>query len=35
MPRREPERKLRWDRVILALLLLGGGAVALIYYVTK
>jgi len=34
MPR-EPERKLRWDRVILALLLLGGGIAALIYYATK
>jgi hypothetical protein len=32
---REPVRKLRWDRVILALLLLGGGLGALIYYATK
>jgi len=30
-----PQKKLRWDRVILALVLLAGGAVAIIYYVTK
>jgi hypothetical protein len=28
-----PQLKLRWDRVILALLVLGGGVAALIYYV--
>jgi hypothetical protein len=30
-----PQKKLRWDRVILALLVLAGGAAALIYYATK
>lgn len=28
-----PQMKLRWERVILALLILGGGSAALIYYV--
>jgi len=27
-----PQKKLRWDRVILALLLLGGGIAAAIYF---
>jgi hypothetical protein len=30
-----PQRKLRWGRVIFALLVLGGGAAALIYYITQ
>ena len=30
-----PQRKLRWDRVILALLVLAGGGAALIYFATK
>jgi hypothetical protein len=30
-----PQGKLRWERVILALLILGGGIAALIYFVTK
>jgi hypothetical protein len=30
-----PQRKLRWGRVIFALLVLGGGGAALIYYVTQ
>jgi hypothetical protein len=30
-----PTKKLRWDRVILALLVLGGGIAAAIYYVTQ
>jgi len=30
-----PERQLRWGRVFFALLLLGGGIAAAIYYVTK
>jgi hypothetical protein len=30
-----PPMKLRWGRVIFALLVLAGGAAALIYYVTK
>jgi hypothetical protein len=30
-----PQGKLRWDRVIFALLILGGGIAALIYFVTK
>jgi hypothetical protein len=27
-----PPKKLRWERVILALLILGGGIAALVYY---
>jgi hypothetical protein len=30
-----PQGKLRWERVILALLILGGGITALIYLVAK
>jgi hypothetical protein len=30
-----PPKKLRWDRVLLALVVLAGGAAAVIYYMTK
>jgi hypothetical protein len=30
-----PPRRLRWGRVLFALLVLAGGAAGLIYYVTK
>jgi hypothetical protein len=30
-----PQKKLRWDRLLLAMVVLAGGAAALIYYVTK
>ncbi|HWU90083.1 MAG TPA: hypothetical protein VN253_22625 [Kofleriaceae bacterium] len=30
-----PPRKLRWDRVLLVLIVLGGGAAAAIYFATK
>lgn len=32
---KEPPKKLRWDRVLMALIILGGGAAALIYFATK
>jgi hypothetical protein len=30
-----PPMKLRWDRVIIALIVLGGGAAAAIYFATQ
>lgn len=30
-----PPKKLRWDRLLIALVVLGGGAAAAIYYVTQ
>lgn len=30
-----PQKKLRWDRLVLAMILLGGGAAAAIYFATK
>jgi hypothetical protein len=35
MANKAPPKKLRWDRLLLALIVLGGGAAGLIYYVTK
>jgi hypothetical protein len=30
---KEPQKKLRWDRIIIALVLLGGGAAAVVYLI--
>lgn len=30
-----PQKKLRWDRVLMALIVLAGGAAAAIYFATK
>jgi hypothetical protein len=32
---KEPPKKLRWDRLLMALIVLGGGAAAAIYFATK
>lgn len=32
---REPQKKLRWDRVIIALVLLAGIGAGIVYLVTK
>jgi hypothetical protein len=31
---KEPQKKLRWDRLILALIVLGGGVAAAVYLIT-
>jgi hypothetical protein len=31
---REPQKKLRWDRLILALIVLGGGVAAAVYLIS-